>query len=332
MMSAFTAIYYQTHSEQFLSMLTALDLPSLPLVEQYVLLSAYRQAELEERFKDCSFAVCRGDAPVAIVMAHKNGDILGFEASGVTIFSHGYNKKMMRFIYEELTSCAKAEHCATIKVNDNDGKGTETNLSGGALSPLGLDMYNANATPHVKLSAKIDLTQSSEEIFSGIRDRYRNFINQHTQTVELNYITRANCDRDLFDTFKAFHLKTAGRQTRPDESWNVQFKMIEAGFAELILGYMPEHGLVSSTLLTDFGPVTSYSVGVYERSLFSYPLGHVNIYEGIKRAKKRGQVTFDLGIIIPYALKHEKEYNIGHFKKGFCQSLSTHLEWQFIIH
>ena len=92
-MSAFTAIYYHTHPEQFLSMLTALDLPALPLAEQYVLLSAYRQAELEERVKDCSFSVCRGDTPVAIVMAHKNGDVLGFEASGVTILSQGYNKK-----------------------------------------------------------------------------------------------------------------------------------------------------------------------------------------------------------------------------------------------
>lgn len=331
MMSAFTAIYYHTQSEQFLSMLKALDLPSLPLVEQFVLLSAYRQAELEELFKDCSFSVCRGDTPVAIVMAHKNGDVMGFEASGVTIFSQDYNKKMMRFIYEELTSSAKAEHCATLKVNDNDGKGTETNLSGGALSPLGLDMYNANATPHVKLSVKIDLTQSSEEIFSGIRDSYRNLINQHIQTVELNYITRDNCDRDLFDTFKAFHLKTAGRQTRSDKSWNVQFKMIEAGFAELILGYMPEQGLVSSALLTDFGSVTSYAVAVYERSLFSHPLGHVNVYEGIKRAKERGQIVFDLGIIIPYTLQHEKEYNIGYFKKGFCRSLSTHLEWCFML-
>ena len=89
--------------------------------------------------------------------------------------------------------------------------------------------------------------------------------------------------------------------------------------------------MVSSALFNDVGHMTVYSVAVYNRDLFDYPLAHANVYDGIMRAKERGQKSFYLGQIPPYGSVDEKEFNIGKFKKGFCDELTSYIEWNISV-
>ena len=103
------------------------------------------------------------------------------------------------------------------------------------------------------------------------------------------YIRGDEASRDAFNSFRDFHKKIAGRVTRSPATWEAQYEMIQAGYAELILGYMDEDGLVSSALFNDMACQTIYAVAVYDRELQGIPLAHANVYEGILRAKSRGQ-------------------------------------------
>ena len=49
------------------------------------------------------------------------------------------------------------------------------------------------------------------------------------------------------------------------------------------------------------------------------------------RAKDRGQSTFSMGVIHQKNTVSDKEYNIGHFKKGFCDKLSCFVEWTISV-
>ena len=321
-MSAFTVLTYVDHPQEFLKYLENSDFANLPTVEQFKLESQYRQAEIGQSFKDVSFCLLGTQKTEAFILAHKIGDSIGFNGSGVEIIEEDYHKKRTKHILQHLLDTAIAENCQALKIDDID--------TGHALSPLGQDLFNHQAVPDLKLRSVQNLTLSEEDIFSDIRKSYRSLINKGRYEIKFTYVTSDNVGRGLFDDFKAFHKETAGRQTRSLASWDVQFEMIQAGHAELIMGYMEPHGLVSSALFTDYGQTTSYAVGVYDRALFDKPLAHSNVYEGMIRAKRRGQRRFHLGIIPPYNPDKEKEYNIGKFKKGFCRNLFSFIEWGIV--
>ena len=323
-MTDFSFITYNETPDAFLKHLQNTDLSNLPTTTQFELESQYRAAEIEENFKDLSFCLLHKDQLQAIILAHKYDTFIGFNGSGVEIHPIDQNdKKSLTAIIDYLIQIAKDNQCTTLKVSDLD-----SHLK---LSPLGQELFNRRGTPNTQLRATQSLQQSEQDIRREIRKSYKSLISQGKREITFSYITHNNPDKNEFDKFQSFHKQIAERQTRPVESWDVQFKMIQAGTAELITGYMDDYGLVSSALFTDYGTTTSYAVAVYNRELFDKPLAHANVYEGMLRAKDRGQSLFNLGIIPPYSAEKEKEYNIGKFKKGFCRELSPFIEWAIPI-
>lgn len=289
-------IAYDTNPAEFLKLLSGRhDLPD-PI--QFDLESRYRSAEHGKRFKDLSFF--KNDT---CVLYHKfSENQSGFNGSGAEI--HGNND-----IVEQLYDYAKSYGLPEIKI---DMKGYE-------FPPKGQSKQ--------KFRGLIDLTQTEAGLHAGVRKSFKSLINKGRAEMIFKAITKDNADEKAFRDFETFHLQVAGRKTRSSESWNIQFEMIQKGVAELLMGYLEPHGLVSSALFTDYGPVTSYAVAVYNRDLFEKPLAHANVYEGMLRAKGRGQRTFNLGVIPQEGEASEKEVNIGKFKKGFVPSLTPFYEW-----
>ena len=322
-MSKFEAIFYKDDPQDFLEKLEKSTNAFRPSSKQFELESQYRAAEIGTGFLDLSFFVYHGKTEKAFVLAHKFNDFIGFNGSGVEIYGDLSDKKTINFILDQLTEQADAHDYTTIKIDDKD--------NAAVLSDLGQELYNRKAVPHTKLRAQQDLTQSEEELHSQIRKSYKALINQGKREIDFSHFDHSNITPDEFEKFKQFHLETAGRQTRPDESWNMQYQMIEQGCATLTTGYMDAHGLVSSALFTDYGQSTSYAVAVYNRDLFDKPLAHANVYLGMHDAKKREQKIFNLGIIPAYNKNIEKEYNIGKFKKGFCNNLFCFVEWVLTV-
>ncbi len=317
-------ISYTDDSDSFCKQLKVLEGRGYPSVTQFTLESRYRMAELGKNFQDLSFFMIENNAPVALIYAHKLADFAGYNGSGIEINTlKELGKKQTLKIIEHAMQTARYAGCSELKVKDIE---CSTHLSN-----LGQELFNQKGQPSVRLAAIQDLKLNEDDLHKQLRQSYKSLVNQGNKEIKFTYVTKSSPDEEMFRNFQAFHKKVAGRQTRPEESWNIQYEMIKAGTAELIMGEMPEYGLVSSALFTDFGDMTTYAVAVYNRELFDKPLAHASVYNGMLRAKSRGQRIFNLGTIPSYSDKIEKEYNIGKFKKGFCRALSSNLEWSIAL-
>ncbi len=296
-------IVYDSQPKEFLRLLADTRTEGLPNPVQFELESRYRRHEHGETFKDLSFFIGH-----TCVLYHKyNNTTSGFNGSGAEI--HGKDD-----VIDNLCGLALNHGLAEVKVALIDGTALQ------------------KAQSKQKFRGLIDLTRTEAELHAGVRKSFKSLINNGRAEMTFKAITKDNADEKAFREFEAFHLHVAGRKTRSAETWNVQLEMIEAGEAELLMGYLEPHGLVSSALFTDYGQTTSYAVAVYNRDLFDKPLAHANVYKGMLRAKSRGQKNFNLGVMPVEGEATEKEMNIGKFKKGFVPSLTPFYEWTIPIY
>lgn len=195
------------------------------------------------------------------------------------------------------------------------------------LGTIGLRTLSSGGTLHVQYRAVVDITQSDDEIWRDIRRRFRTHINWGRQNLDISIVNSGNPDRAAFDAFQAFHADVAGRQTRPEESWNEMFKNLSAGRAELILARLAR-GLCAGTF-TNYGKhMATYATGVYDRSLFEKPISHWPMFLAIQRAKALGCRYYDIGEVFLNEKADPKERNIAFFKKGFTSRVEVHEIWQ----
>jgi len=298
-------VSYDQNPSEFLKILSNCTMTQLPNPVQFELESCYRKAEHGEGFKDLSHFTFLNEKPESCALYHKYTDKAGgFNGSGAEI--HGN----LDAAIDGLCELARACGLPSVKVAIRDE-----------------NKFFNYATAREKFRAELDLTQTEELIHAGVRKSFKSLINNGRSLIKFQAITKNNPDETAFRAFEDFHLRVAGKKTRSSESWDIQFKMIKAGEAELLMGHMTPYGLVSSALFTDYGPTTSYAVAVYDRDLFDKPLAHANVYEGLLRAKKRGKTIFNLGVMPQEGEATEKEINIGKFKKGFVSALTKFTEW-----
>lgn len=314
--SGFNVIGWEDQPDEFLEAGTRFGITAA----QFSLTSRYWKAYVGEGFRDLSFCLAKGDDIRLTVPCHKVGETLNFVGRSLEFLGNDHDKKTVATAFDEILRRAKESGASSVIVADG--------AAGQALSVTGAEAFRRHGVPACRLNAVIDLSLAEEAIRSQMRESYKSLINQIRRDMTFVVLDRGNADKKLFDDFRLFHVKVAGKQTRPVESWEAQFEMVAAGCAEVVLGYVEPHGLVSSALFTDFGDVTSYAVAVYDRELFANrSLAHANVYEGVIRAKQRQKSRFLLGNVPPWGTVSDKEYTIGTFKKGFCDRLGTYIEW-----
>jgi hypothetical protein len=320
-MPHFDVIFYETDREGFLNYLSQNIAEDVPSSSEYALESDYRRYEIGENFHDLSFHIAYGGKVAASVLCHKLAALSGsgFNGTGAKILAQSMTYDLAKELINTLRNHASRSGLKSVKLADENNLIVPELLSGYGASPI------------ERMRAIVDLREDEAAIFAQIRKSYKSLINQGKRLIKFEVMTQNNPDWTTFLKFKNFHMAVAGRQTRSDESWKVQYDMIIAGCAELSMGYMEEHGLVSSALFTDLGDTTSYAVAVYNRDLFDLPLAHANVFEGIIRAKRRGKKFFNLGVFPKPDEATEKELNIAKFKKGFTDNLQTIREWDMPV-
>lgn len=311
-------ISFATDKDAFLAALGRAPFTA-PTVDQFALNTAYMAHYNGDAFRDLSFIVARGDDIKAIVPCALLNKVLTYTTAGIRAYYAQDEKKLLRAIYENLLALAAKNTADNIIIDDP--------CISPEISFWGYESYKYNAVPTAILNAEIDLTLTADDIHRGVRDSYRSLITQARKTLSITPVTTANVTPGIFDEFREFHARVAGRVTRPRESWDMQYEMVKSGCAELIMAHMEPHGLVSASLFTDYADVTTYAVAVYNRDLFDLPLAHALVYDGIFRAKDRGQKRFFLGPLPPENRASEKEISIARFKKGFCDRPRLSLQW-----
>lgn len=286
------------------------------------LFSMYYHEYYGENFSNLSCLITQGPAVVARVLCYKIADELCLPNDGVKI--EVYNKQinlkgLITFIMIYLNKCATENNCKKIKIQDFffDNK----------MSFVGEKLFNERYHAQLTFDMRIDFKAFNEaSYYKNLRKSYKSLINWGKKNLIITYINKKNLCWDTFKEFKRFHHKVAGRKTRSDKTWEIQYEMLKQGFGELVLAYY-EDSLVAGSLFADFEGTSVYFTGVYERELFNFGLSHYVLYHGICRSQQRKQTSsFSLGYFDTDII-NEKFYNIQFFKKGFTEQLFPTILW-----
>jgi hypothetical protein len=171
-----------------------------------------------------------------------------------------------------------------------------------------------------------DLSQDAVMLKRDVRDSYRSLINWGERNITTRLVNKTSLNRSDFDLFPAFHAKISGRE-RGQDYWNVYWREIESGQAELMLGWLEDGSLVSGSIVVGAGQTAYYASGVYARDQFDKPLGHWPLWHAMLRAQEQGYRWFDAGEIQDRWHGSDKEINIAFFKRGFSSRRILRMQW-----
>jgi hypothetical protein len=189
---------------------------------------------------------------------------------------------------------------------------------GGALSDFSVSLLKAGFCTTPYYTQILDLRDSVDSLKQGIRKSYKSLISWGDKNISPAIYNHENITADAFDAFHNLHLNAAGRETRPAESWAMQWEQIRSNEAFLVLGKLDNRPVSGALFITS--PVYCYyGVGASDRALFDKPLSHAIIWAGILEAKEKGIRYFEMGELVHLynAGYSEKERNISIFKNGF---------------
>ena len=178
---------------------------------------------------------------------------------------------------------------------------------------------------NIQHQAYVDLTEDLETLRVSFRKSYRPLIKKAEKLWESKILGSGEIRQSDWVEFKQLHFMAAGnRQTRSDNSWDVQFSQILEGNAFLIALHDQQRRMVGGGLFTFTKDQGMYSVAAYDRSHFDKPLGHLVQWLAIKEFKRLGMKSYILGDR-PYPsdtpTPTDKEINIGLFKEGFATAI-----------
>jgi FemAB family protein len=193
----------------------------------------------------------------------------------------------------------------------------------------------AGATVTVKHDLYVDLGPSMHGIRANFRKSYKPLINAGLREWTVFVMDKSGLAESIWAEFKQLHREVAGRTTRVDETWAMQFDMIETdqaffvGLRDRASGRLVGGGFFQYT--RDEG---LYSVGAYDRSLFHKPLGHVVQQRAIEWMKSRGLRWYRVGrrsYSQDAPSPTEKEIGIATFKQGFASHMFCRYEFRLPI-
>ena len=186
-------------------------------------------------------------------------------------------------------------------------------------------------TTAIRHEMYVDLEPGMDEIRSGWRKSYRPLVTAGLRAWSVHLVDAQNATDETWETFRQLHCRVAGRETRPRETWHLQWRMIVDGEALLIWLADADGRMVGGGFFQLTDSEALYSVAAYDRDLFDKPLGHVVQARAIEEFKRRGLAWLKLGELKFAGDRDEpsaKELSIGAFKQGFASHLFAKLVYE----
>ncbi len=191
---------------------------------------------------------------------------------------------------------------------------------------LGASCIDRQAKGETRAWIVADLAQDPTLLKRDVRDSYRSLINWGERNITLRMVNKDTPNRADFDLFPAFFAKISGRE-RGGDYWEVYWREIVSGQAELMLGWLEDGSLVSGSIVVGTGETAYYASGVYARDQFDKPLGHWPLWRAMLRAQELGYRWFDAGENPDRWHGTDKEISIAFFKRGFSSRRILRMRW-----
>lgn len=283
-----------------------------PLASLRHLMMPYQSSIFEAPIADESFIVFFEDMPVCCAYRTVIGGRLSYfdqpfrvEISEALLSQEGL-KAVLQLVSKELWVTREAFTEIDIEV---PVAGEKTNL---LLEKL---LINASIHNHY-VEVSVNLCQPSDDIESGLRKSHRQSVSQGRKEMERVEISYGEIIAGAFDAFKALHLTAAGRETRPELSWELQRQAILNKNASLVTLTFDSR-VVGASFCWLSRVSGLYGSAAYDRTLFStLPIAHLGVFRAIQHAQNNGLGKFIVGeAYSPNG--SEKEKGIAAFKRGF---------------
>ena len=189
-----------------------------------------------------------------------------------------------------------------------------------------------SAKPSLNHEVFLDLSLTMIEIKAQFRKSFKSLITSGEKLWNVGVLDYDN--EEIWDEFKGLHLQVAGRKTRSDETWAIQYTDILNKGSFLVYIKNQEGEMVGAGLFNFTRDEGLYAIGAYDREQFDKPLGHVVQYHAIEELKKRDVRWYKLGAR-PYPthfpVPSDKEISIGEFKQGFASHLFPRIFLEHVV-
>jgi FemAB family protein len=178
----------------------------------------------------------------------------------------------------------------------------------------------------------VDLSMSIEDIRANLRKSYKSLLSTGGRLWQSSVFDKI--DHKVFDEFRQLHHRVSGRVTRSLETWDLVEKAINDGAAFLVVLRDDKGVMVGGGLFYISKTEGLYAVGVYDRTLFDKPLGHIVQMKALEHMKTLGLRWHKLGERFyqgDSSTPTEKELSIAHFKEGFATHMFLRLHTEVRI-
>ncbi len=166
----------------------------------------------------------------------------------------------------------------------------------------------------------LSLENPYEKILTNYRDSTMNRLNKKFDNLEYFTISEEKCLED-WRCFKSLHRDVAGRSTRSDISWDLQYNNIQNGTSVFIYSKFNKK-FIAGCFFDYSKDDMKYSVSVSDPNFKKFNCNEKIISLAIKYAKSIKIKNFHLGVL----KKNEtdiKKINIHDFKKNFCRRINN---------
>ena len=263
-------------------------------------------------FSDESFVILKNDLPICSAVRVKASGKIGFFDQPFRVeFSKGFFRGDSKVAFDS----AFLHAVWGSEVDSSDLRlelPVAEEQTNGLLERL-LPFANHH-THHVE--GYIDVFATGDNPISHLRKSYRHEIRKTEPKLDEVRTFFGEIDSDVFDAFQALHLASAGKVTRPQESWDQQKFAIEDRRASLTTVSF-ESQIVGATFSWLAPSSGLYGTGAYDRTKFSQlSVSHVSLFRAIEHAREIGVRQYILGEIFSTG-GTPKQRNISNFKRGF---------------
>jgi len=179
-------------------------------------------------------------------------------------------------------------------------------------------IFKANHSIILNLEKEIDV------LFSGVRNRYKSYVNKTLNKTQIEILDSSNFNDDLFNEFKNFYYQIKGNK-RSNNAFKLDLDAIKKGL-EIVLICKYHEKIIGAIAIHCFNGISRYnsSLRLANCNEKIYPI-HGLIWKAITYLKDRGFCTFEIGEYIEknaYSKDIDKKFiGISEFKSGWGGNL-----------
>lgn len=192
------------------------------------------------------------------------------------------------------------------------------------LYPLSFPKYNylmRHGYIDISLNTQvIDLTQDIKAIHGAMRKGHDYDTDRGLKSLDISIFDKDNIIRQDFDNYCFLHHKDAGKITRPQVTFDMQYWWILEGNA-ILLGAKLKDKFVGFSYIFTYNDKAYYGSACSDPEMPNLPVGHTLNWKAIEWLKAHGFEYYELGWqqygVLPYDFPSKKEVEISFFKRGF---------------